>query len=81
MSFLFWLSIALWLVSLLCYAVILSGNERLDRADRAESASTFFDVLNGGPGYARSLKYLYRTLVLSAIGALATGALYLLFGP
>lgn len=64
----------------MCYAVILSGNERPDRSDSGEPVGTFFDVLYGGPGYARSLKYLYRTLVLSAIGALATGALYLLFG-
>ena len=52
---LFWISIALWLVALLAYALILSGP-------------------------ARSRKYLYQTLILSAIAALVTGGLYMLVG-
>ena len=52
---LFWISIALWLVALLAYALILSGR-------------------------ARPRKYLYQTLILSAIAALVTGGLYMLVG-
>lgn len=80
MSFLFWLSIALWLVSLVSYALILSGREQLQRKDTGKSAGIFFSALFGDTGYTGSVKYLYRTLVLSAIGALVTGALYLSFG-
>lgn len=54
-EFLFWISIALWLVALFAYALILSG-------------------------HGRSHKYLYRTLVLSAIVAMLTGGLYMVVG-
>lgn len=80
MSFLFWLSIALWLVSLVSYALILSGREQLQRNDMGKPAGNFFGALFGDTGYTGSVKYLYRTLVLSASGALVTGALYLSFG-
>lgn len=80
MNLLFWLSIALWIVSLLSYALILSGKEQSQRNDARVSGGFVLDALFGGAGYARSLKYLYRTLVLSAIGALVTGGLYLSFG-
>ncbi len=79
-SFLFWLSIALWLVSLVSYALILSAREQLRRKDTGRSAGIFFGALFADTGHTGSVKYLYRTLVLSASGALVTGALYLSFG-
>ena len=39
-----------------------------------------FEVLFRGTRYSRSLKYLYRILTLSAIGAMVTGGLFLLSG-
>jgi len=77
-SFLFWLSIALWLVALVTYALILSANEQLQRKGARISVFIPFEALFRGSGYSRSLKYLYRTLILAAIGAMVTGGLYLL---
>ncbi len=78
MNFLFWLSIALWLVALVSYALILSADEQLQREDARMSVFIPFEALFHTTSYSRSLKYLYRTLVLSAIGAMVTGGLYLL---
>ena len=78
MSFLFWVSIVLWLATLVSYALILSGNEQLQRKDAGMSVFIPFEALFDSSKYSRSLKYLYRTLVLSAIGAMVTGGLYLL---
>ena len=80
MNFLFWLSIALWLMTLVAYALILSGNEQLQRKDAGISVFIPFRKLFHSSGHSRSLKYLYPALVLSAIGAIVTGGLYLLTG-
>ncbi len=39
-----------------------------------------FEVLFRSARYSRSLKYLYRILILSAIGAMVTGGLFLVTG-
>jgi hypothetical protein len=77
---LFWLSIGLWVVALVSYALILSGNEQLQRTSARPSVFIPFEVLFRGTRYSRSLKYLYRILTLSAIGAVVTGGLFLLSG-
>ena len=80
MNVLFWLSIGLWIVALVSYALILSGNEQLQRTSAKASVFIPFEVLFRGTRYASSLKYLYRILTLSAIGAMVAGGLYLLSG-
>ena len=80
MNVLFWLSIGLWVVALVSYALILSGNEQLQRTSARLSVFIPFEVLFRGTRYSRSLKYLYRILTLSAIGAVVTGGLFLLSG-
>ena len=77
MSILFWLSIVLWMVSLVSYALILSGKEQLERKGARMSIFIPFEALLHDGGYSRSLRYLYRTAVLSAIGAMLTGGLYM----
>ncbi len=80
MNVLFWLSIGLWVVALVSYALILSGNEQLQRRSAGMSVFMPFEALFHSTRYSRSLKYLYRILILSAIGAMVTGGLYLLSG-
>ncbi len=80
MNVLFWLSIGLWIAALVSYALILSGNEQLQRTSAKASVFIPFGVLFRSTRYASSLKYLYRILTLSAIGAMVTGGLYLLSG-
>jgi len=79
-SVLFWLSIALWLASLVCYALILSAREHRQRRVSRTPSYVPLDALFDRAGDARASRYLYRTLVLSVAGALLCGALYLLFG-
>lgn len=78
MNILFWLSIALWAIALSCYALILSGKERLERSNARMSIFVPFEELFESSHYSRYLKYLYRALVLSAVGAMLTGGLFLL---
>lgn len=80
MKALFWLSIGLWVIALVCYALILSGKERLERRDAGMSIFIPFEVLFDSSRYSYSLKFLYRALVLSAVGAMVTGGLFLLSG-
>jgi hypothetical protein len=77
-NFLFWLSIVLWLVALVSYALIVSGKERLERKHARVPVFIPFEALFHSTSYSRSIKYLYRTLFLSAIGAMVTGGFYLL---
>lgn len=78
-SVLFWLSIALWLASLVCYALILSAGEHRQRRVARTPAYVPLDALFDRVRYARASKYLYRTLALAASGAMLSGAMYLLF--
>ncbi len=78
MNFLFWLSIVLWMVALVSYALIVSGDEQLGRKHARAPVLIPFAALFHTTSYSRSLKYLYRTLFLSAIGAMVTGGFYLL---
>lgn len=80
MKLLFWLSIVLWVIALSCYALILSGKERLERRGARMSVFIPFEVLFDSSHYSRSLKLLYRALYLSAVGAMLTGGLFLLSG-
>jgi uncharacterized membrane protein YbhN (UPF0104 family) len=75
---LFWLSIGLWVVALASYAMLLSSNEQLQREDARMSVFVPFEALFQSAGYSRSRRFFYRTLVLSAIGAMVSGGLYLL---
>lgn len=79
MSVFFWLSISLWLVSLVCYALILSAREDRQRRVAGRPAVAPFETLLERAG-SRASRYLYRTLVLAAAGAMLCGALYLAFG-
>jgi hypothetical protein len=79
-NILFWLSIGLWMISLVSYALILSGHEQLDRKDARMSFFIPFEVLFHSSGYSRYVRYLYRILVVSAVGAVLTGGLFLLTG-
>ena len=80
MSVLFWLSITLWLVSLVCYALILNARELRQRRVEGTPAFVPLDALLERAGHSRGSRYLYRTLMLSAAGAMLCGALYLVFG-
>lgn len=81
MNVLFWLSIGLWLLALLCYAMILSANEQLHRKGAAMSTFASLETLVRRAGGFRVRRYLYRALVGSAVGAMLTGGLYLLSRP
>ena len=81
MNVLFWLSIGLWLLALLCYATILSASEQLHRKGAGMSTFASFETLLRSAGGARARRYLYRTVVGSAAGAMLTGGLYLLSRP
>ncbi len=80
MNVLFWLSIGLWVVALVSYALILSGNEQLQRKSARMSVFIPFESLFRSARYSRSRKYLYRILTMSAMGAMVTGGLFLLTG-
>ncbi len=80
MNVFFWLSIGLWIVALVSYALILSGNEQLQRKSARMPVFIPFEVLFRSARYSHSLKYLYRILILSAIGAMVTGGLFLVTG-
>jgi hypothetical protein len=75
---LFWLSIGLWVVALVSYAMILNGNERLQRKGARMSVFVPFETLFHSATDSCARSYLYRTLVASAIGAMVTGGLFLL---
>lgn len=79
MSFFFWLSIALWLVTLVCYALIVSAREHRQRHADNTPAYVPLDALFDRAGHARASKYLLRTLLFAAAGALISGALYLFY--
>jgi hypothetical protein len=79
-NILFWLSIGLWVVCLVSYALILSGNEQLERKGARMSIFIPFEVLFHSSGYSRYVRILYRILVVSAVGAMLTGGLFLLTG-
>jgi hypothetical protein len=79
-NLLFWVSIGLWVVALVSYALILSGGEQLERKDARRSIFIPFEELLRGSAYSRYSIYLYRTLILSAAGAMLTGGLFLLTG-
>ena len=76
MNILLWLSIGLWVLALVSYAVILSGNEQLE----GKQAMIPFGARSHSAGHPRPSRHLYRILILSAIGALVTGGLFLLTG-
>ena len=78
MNVLFWLSIGLWVVALVSYAMILNGNEQLQRKVARMSVFVSFETLFHSVGGYRARKYIYRTLVASAIGAMVTGGAFLL---
>lgn len=78
MKVLFWLSIGLWLVALVSYAALLSGSERQHGKETGTPSIIAFDALRQGDGSSRVRSILYRTLVLSAIGAMLSGGLFLL---
>lgn len=78
MNVLFWLSIGLWVVALVSYAMLLSGNEQLRRKGARMSVFVPFEALFQGAGHPRSRRFFYRILVLSAIGAMVSGGLFLL---
>ena len=88
MNILFWLSIGLWVLALVSYAVILSGNEQLEgeqarmstRMSTRMTAMIPFGARSHSAGHPRPSRHLYRILILSAIGALVTGGLFLLTG-
>jgi hypothetical protein len=77
MKVFFWLSIALWLVALMSYVMILSGNEQLQKKDAGKSVFMPLQTLLENAGYSGSRRIFYRTLVLSAIGAALSGGLFL----
>jgi hypothetical protein len=77
-SILFWLSIGLWVVALVSYAMILSGNEQLQRKGDRTSVFIPFAALFQSAGYSRSRRFFYGTLVLSAVGAMLSGGLFLI---
>ena len=79
-NFLFWLSIGLWVLCLVSYALILSGDEHLERKEVGTSEFIPFRARPPGAAYPRPLRYLYRILILAAIGAMLTGGLFLLTG-
>ena len=78
MNVLFWLSIGLWLLALLCYAMILSANEQLHRRGAGMPTFASLETLIRRAGGSGARRYLYRTLLGSAVGAMLTGGLYLL---
>jgi len=78
MKVLFWLSIGLWVVALASYAMILSANEQLQRKGAGISVFMPFEALFQIAGNPRPSRLLYRILVLSAIGAMVSGGLFLL---
>ena len=78
MKLLFWLSIGLWVIALVCYAMILSGNEQLQRKSARMSVFIPFEALFHGARGSRARRYLNWTLVGSAVGAMVTGGLFLL---
>ena len=78
MDILFWLSIGLWVTSLLSYALILTGKEQLERKDSRMSVFMPFEVLFHDSEYSRYSRYLRRTAILSALGAMLSGAMFLL---
>lgn len=78
MSIFFWTSIGLWVVALVSYALILGGGEQLERKDARRSNFIPFEELFRGSAYSRYSTYLYGVLILSAVGAMLTGALFLL---
>ena len=78
MNVLFWLSIGLWVIALVSYAMILSKNEQLHRSGARMSVFTPFEALFHGARVSRAHWYLYRILVGSALGAMLTGGLFLL---
>lgn len=80
MNIFFWMSIGFWLVSLVSYALILSGNEQLERRNAKISMFIPFEMLFHDSGYSRYSRYLCRTLILSAVLAIVTGGLFLLTG-
>lgn len=80
MSVLFWLSIALWLVSLICYALILSAREHRQRRAARTPAYVPLDALFDRVGHARVSRVLFRTLLIAAAGAMLCGAVYLAYG-
>ncbi len=80
MNVFFWLSIGLWIVALVSYALILSGNEQLQRKSARMFVFIPFEALFRSARYSRSRKYLYWILIMSAIGAMMTGGLFLLTG-
>jgi len=75
---LFWLSIGLWAVALVSYAAILSGSERQHRKETGTPFFIAFEALLQRTGSSRIRGILYGTLMLSAIGALLSGGLFLL---
>ena len=79
-SIFFWISIGLWVVALVAYALILNGNEQLERRDTRMSVFIPFKVLFQDSGYSRYSRLLYRTLILSAFGAMLSGGLFMLTG-
>ena len=83
-NILFWLSIGLWVLALVSYAVILSGNEQLEekqaRMSSRMTAMIPFGARSHSAGHPRPSRHLYRILILSTIGALVTGGLFLLTG-
>ena len=78
MTVLFWVSIGLWVVALVSYAMILNGNEQLQRKVARMSVFIPFETLFHSAGGSRARKYIYRTLVASGLGAMVTGGLFLL---
>ena len=58
--------------------MILNGNEHLQRKVARMSVFVPFETLFHSVGGGRARKYLYRTLVASAIGAMVTGGVFLL---
>ncbi len=81
MNVLFWLSIGLWLLALLCYAMILSASEQPHNKGAGASTFAAFETLIQRAGGSGARRYLYRTLVGSALGAALTGGLYLMSRP
>jgi len=58
--------------------MILNGNEQLQRKVARMSVFVSFETLFQSVGGYRTRKYIYRTLVASAIGAMVTGGVFLL---
>jgi hypothetical protein len=78
MNVLFWLSIGLWVLALVCYAMILSADEQRHGKGAGTSTFTLFETLFHTTGGSRARRYLYRIQVAAALGAMLTGGLYLL---